>query len=619
MAPDAHPLSPDQGDPDAIRRWLDGLPRPWAVDLFAGAGGLSLGLAQGGFSVVAAADSDPVAMETHAANIPGLTWVGDLTDPNVFIEQLDRWGIENIDLLAGGPPCQPFSRAGTAKIGHLVKSGSRPAYDERADLWQSFFAILDRLTPRAMLFENVPDFARAQGGAMLVSLVDELKRRDYRVHVEELKAWRYGVPQHRSRLFVVGVADGIDFSWPKSSDERPTVWQAIGDLPTIPADTRDEAQRYEGQPTSSLAKALRKGLQGEERGLIRDHITRGVRTDDAVIYGHMKPGDTYLDVPEHLRRYRSDIFNDKYVRLSFEDVSRTITAHIAKDGYWYIHPREDRTLSIREAARIQTFPDGFRFAGHPTNRFKQIGNAVPPLLASAIATEVRRALKGGSTPTVIRERRPAYGSSFRSDLIGWFHAHGRQFPWRETNLSPWQFLIVEMCLHRTRADQVARVIRKLTDTGVTPDSFLANARILEPYLSTLGLRWRSANLTSAAEYIRSNLDGNVPDSWPELMAIPGVGNYIASAVQCFAFGRHSVLMDTNTRRIAHRVLGTDSDQPLWRLRLHLWELAGEEGANAQWNQALLDLGALVCKARSPACGECPVRTHCVTGQIEGKA
>ena len=197
----AHQASPAPNDPENIRRWLRGLPRPWAIDLFSGAGGLSLGLEQGGFSIVAAVDSDSVAIETHAANFPGLTWVGDLSNPAGFIKQLDQWGIESVDLLAGGPPCQPFSRAGTTKIGNLVNSGSRAAYDQRADLWQSFFAILDRLNPRAMLFENVPDFSRAQGGALLVSLVDELRNREYNVHVRELEAWRFGVPQHRSRLF----------------------------------------------------------------------------------------------------------------------------------------------------------------------------------------------------------------------------------------------------------------------------------------------------------------------------------------------------------------------------------------------------------------------------------
>ena len=615
LEPNCH--APDQDDARSVQRWLDRLPRPWAIDLFSGAGGLSLGLEQGGFSIVAAADSDPVAMETHAANISGLRWVGDLTDPTGFIDQLDRWGVKSIDLLAGGPPCQPFSRAGAAKIGNLVKSGNRPAYDERADLWQSFFVILDRLAPGALLFENVPDFARAQGGALLVSLVDHLSYRGYRAHVRELKAWRHGVPQHRSRLIVVGVAASVDFSWPKPVEERPTVWQAIGDLPSVPPDTRNEVQRYVGQPTSTLARKLREGLQGAEAGLIRDHITRAVRPDDAVIYRCMKPGDTYLDVPEHLRRYRHDIFDDKYYRLSFEDVSRTITAHIAKDGYWYIHPDQDRTLSVREAARIQTFPDWFRFAGHPTNRFRQIGNAVPPLLASAIASEVRKSLNGSSSPHAIGERRAHFRSTFRSDLMAWFRVNGRNFPWRNEPLSPWQILLVEMCLHRTRADQVARVIRKVVDRGETPETFLANTKELEPYLHTLGLNWRSANLTAAAEYVQSKLSGQVPDNWPELMAIPGVGDYIASAVQCFAFGRPSVLIDTNTRRIGRRLLGGDSSRPLWSIRLHLRELAGEEGANAQWNQSLLDLGAIVCKARRPLCGKCPVRFHCAMGRRNG--
>ncbi len=617
MALDTNCRAPDRDDTYSIRTWLKDLPKPWAIDLFSGAGGLSLGLEQAGFSIVAAADSDPVAMETHAANIPGLTWVGDLSDPTGFIEQLDRWGIVSVDLLAGGPPCQPFSRAGTAKIGNLVKSGGRPAHDHRADLWQSFFAILDRLSPAAMLFENVPDFARAQGGTLLVSLVDELRNRGYRVHVRELKARSYGVPQHRSRLFVVGIAPGVDFNWPVPSEGRPTVRQAIGDLPAVLPDTRDEEQSYAGHPTSTLAKAFRRGLKGKEAGLIRDHITRAVRPDDAEIYRHMKPGDTYLDVPEHLRRYRHDIFDDKYFRLSFEDVSRTITAHIAKDGYWYIHPQQDRTLSVREAARLQTFPDGFRFAGYPTNRFKQIGNAVPPMLASAIASEIRKSIDKSSAPHAIGERRPSYGSDFRSDLIRWFRVHGREFPWRSTKLSPWQFLMLEICLHRTKADQVARVIREVIDLGGTPESFLANSNKLEPYLSTLGLNWRSANLAAAANHIQNKLDGQVPVSWPELMVIPGVGDYIASAVQCFAFGRPSVLIDTNTRRIARRLLGTDPNPPLWSIRLHLRELAGESGADAHWNQALLDLGALVCRARSPSCSECPVRAHCATGRKNG--
>ena len=607
-----HRSSPDSNDKNCVREWLESRPRPWAIDLFCGAGGLSLGLEEAGFSVVAAADSDPIATETYAANIQGLTWTGDLSDPTEFLRHLDNWGIESVDVLAGGPPCQPFSTAGMSKIGDLVRRGSRCPRDERADLWRSFFAIVDRLKPGAMLFENVPNFAQAQGGALLIALVDELDSRGYGVHAKVLEAWRYRVPQHRSRLIVVGVAGDGSFAWPKPVGRRPTVRQAIGDLPVVQADVRDEVQVYQGRPTTVLARLLRKGLRGSEALLIRDHVTRSVRPDDAEIYRSLEPGDTYMDVPEHLRRYRSDIFSDKYLRLSFEDLSRTITAHIAKDGYWYIHPREDRTLSIREAARIQTFPDRFRFAGRPSSRYQQIGNAVPPLLASAIASSVKSALENMNADAGANGRHPASVDSFRDDLVRWLRHNKRDFPWRRRSLSPWQILLLEMCLHRTKAEQVARVADELLIRGKTPDSFLGNSKGLAPALASLGLHWRAENIVSAAEFVRDRLAGDVPDNWQELTAIPGVGDYIASAVLCFAFGRPSVLMDTNTVRIARRLLGS-SDQPNWRLRLVLHELAGHKGADVQWNQALLDLGALVCTARAPKCDECPVRASCATG------
>ena len=614
---DPHPDSPDPRDGEAVRKWLESRPRPWAVDLFCGAGGLSLGLEEEGFSVVAAADSDPVSIETHAANIQGLTWRGDLSNPDGFIEQLDEWGIDSVDLVAGGPPCQPFSNAGASKIGDLVRRGHRQARDERADLWQSFFSIVDRLTPRAMLFENVPNFAQAQGGALLTALTDELRYRGYRVHVKVLDAWKYRVPQHRSRLFVIGVSKTGEFEWPEARGRRPKVRQAIGDLPVVQADSREETLLYEGSPTTLLARKLRKGLKGTESLLIRDHVTRAVRLDDAEIFSLMQPGDTYLDVPEHLRRYRSDIFDDKYVRLSFDDLSRTITAHIAKDGYWYIHPTEDRTLSIREAARIQTFPDRFRFAGHPSVRYQQIGNAVPPLLAAAIANSLRVALdqEVGTTVDKLNPTDRADDHIFRDDLIAWFKKNRREFPWRRSGLSPWQVLLIEMCLHRTRAEQVAQVADEVLTLGRSPETFLDNLKMLDPLLSSLGLRWRVDNLVAAATFIRDRLAGRVPDNWQELVAITGVGDYIASAVLCFAFDRSSVLMDTNTMRIARRIVG-EPTQPTWRIRLLLHQLAGRAGATTEWNQALLDLGAQTCTARVPKCGNCPVRAHCATGALD---
>ena len=131
-------------------------------------------------------------------------------------------------------------------------------------------------------------------------------------------------------------------------------------------------------------------------------------------------------------------------------------------------------------------------------------------------------------------------------------------------------------------------------------------------------RWDSAGAGTIwylrLGFVRDRLDAQVPDNWQQLVAIPGVGDYIASAVLCFAFNRSTVLMDTNTQRIARRVLGKATKQPVWRLRLSLHELAGPRGADVQWNRALLDLGALVCRARAPRCGDCPVQAHCATGQ-----
>ena len=607
-----HPGAPDASDGALVRAWLDSCPRPWAVDLFCGAGGLSLGLEDAGFTVVAAADSDPDSIETHAANIQGCTWLGDLSDPTGFIQQLDEWGIGDVDLLAGGPPCQPFSRAGTSKIGNLVRAGRRSAVDRRADLWESFFAIADRLRPRAVLFENVPDFAEAQGGALLIALMDELRCRGYDVHLETLSAWRYRVPQHRARLFVAGIMVDGSFEWPRPRGRRPTVRQAIGDLPVVPAGTREEVQEYQGPPGSMLARLLRRGLRGREAHSIRDHVTRAVREDDAEIYRELGPGQTYLDVPEQRRRYRSDIFNDKYVRLSPDGLSRTITAHIAKDGYWYIHPSEDRTLSIREAARIQTFPDRFRFAGYPSSRYRQIGNAVPPLLAYEIGGCLQRALTAEPVQAANGASHPKEPLPFRRDLLRWLDSNRRDFPWRNGKQNPWQVLMIEMCLRRTKAEQVAQVADILLSLGDTPNAFLDNSDTIDQCLAHLGLNERSDNLREAALFIKDKLGGSVPDTWHGLRAITGVGDYIASAVLCFAFKRPSVLMDTNTKRIARRVLGEGQKHPNWRLRHALWDLAGPRGADTHWNQALLDLGAKVCTARIPKCDDCPVQAHCAT-------
>ena len=601
--------APDQECQVQIAQWLDNLPKPWAIDLFAGAGGLSLGLQDSGFSIVAAADNDSTALETHAHNIGGLTWCGDLSDPSAFISQLDQWGIHHVDLVAGGPPCQPFSRAGSAKIANLVRQGVRKARDRRADLWRTFLAVIDHLKPRAVMVENVPDFARIHSGSALTSLLTELASRGYNPIVEMLDSWRYGVPQPRKRLFIIGLKDGSPFHWPTPAGRKPTLKQAIGDLPPVEGGQREEELPYPGRPLTKFARRMRCNLVGEDQHIIRDHITRQVREDDAEIYAGLEPGQTYKDVPDHLRRYRSDIFDDKYNRLAWNRLSRSITAHIAKDGYWYIHPSQDRTLSVREAARIQTFPDDFRFAGTPSNRYRQIGNAVPPMLSEAVGRSLIRAIK----VTGVRDSSAAYGTlSPRNSLVEWYRANGRSYPWRYKS-DPWTVLLAEVCLHRTRADQVAGIYQKLIELCPAPEDLLKNRDESKSLLVHLGLNWRVDRLFEMAVELSKRYKGQVPDSYDELMHLPGVGDYVASSVLCFAYGQPTTLIDTNTSRIARRYTGRD-DLPTWEQRLALHNLAKPAGADSEWNYSLLDLGALVCTATRPHCNICPIRAGCVTGR-----
>jgi DNA (cytosine-5)-methyltransferase 1 len=391
--------------------------------------------------------------------------------------------------------------------------------------------------------------------------------------------------------------------WPDPADAPPTLWDAIGDLPPVPPGQREERIRYFGLPDTPLQCELRGEPQGESARWIHDHITRDVRPDDAEAFRLLGEGQTYEDLPEHLRRYRSDIFTDKYKRLSWGEVSRSITAHIAKDGYWYIHPEQHRTLSIREAARVQTFPDWFRFAGEPSHRLRQIGNAVPPRLAARLGEGIMESL--GSRPS----RRRSEADRFRRELLEWHAQSARRYPWREEGLTPWAVLMAEMCLHRTRADQVVPVFAALRRLAPTPQAMVDNRDEALAAMRSLGLRWRAEGIIATAEALVSQYSGVVPEDELLLRSLPGVGDYVAQAVLCFGFGRRAVLVDTNTERITSRLNARESTRR-WQIRLDLYRLAGARGPDAEFNYALLDLGALVCRAGRPRCEECPVRRHC---------
>jgi DNA (cytosine-5)-methyltransferase 1 len=482
--------SPDPGDLSAVRRWAADTSRPRAVDLFCGAGGLSLGLHDAGFSVLVGADADPWAVETHTANLGGLGYVGDLADPAELLDHLDGWGIEHVELVAGGVPCQPFSRAGYSKLRELIRSGDRHAQDPRASLWRSFMRVVERLAPDAVLVENVPDLPSWDDGAVLSGFLESLAELGYEVDARILDCYRYGVPQHRSRLILAAFRSGRNMVWPEPTEEIVTLRDAIGDLPPVPGGQRSEQLPYRPRPGggSPFQRRMRLGLEPELRPWIHDHITRSVREDDWEAYTGLKPGQTYADMPAHLQRYRTDIFTDKYKRLSWHELSRTITAHIAKDGYWYIHPEQHRTLSVREAARLQTFPDWFRFAGQPSHRFSQIGNAVPPILGEAVGRAVIRSIDCERRVTV-------EDHDLRRDLLAW-HEDEPQHPWRRPDMDPWLVLAAELALDRSSGSEIETRFRALSVVASSPQALLRH-RSPELELEAGGLSFHAATSFSA--------------------------------------------------------------------------------------------------------------------------
>ena len=226
-----------------------------------------------------------------------------------------------------------------------------------------------------------------------------------------------------------------------------------------------------------------------------------------------------------------------------------------------------------------------------------------PTLAARLGEGIMESLASRAS------RRRSEADRFRQELLDWHAQSARRYPWREDGLDPWVVLMAEMCLHRTRADQVVPVFRSLRRLAPTPQAMVDNREEALAAMRSLGLRWRAEGIIATAEALVSQHGGAVPEDELQLRSLPGVGDYVAQAVRCFGFGRRAVLVDTNTQRITSRLNARDSTRR-WQIRLDLYRLAGAQGPDAEFNYALLDLGALVCRAGQPRCEECPVRRHC---------
>ncbi len=593
----AHPEGPTVR---TLRTWCArqrDVGRPIAVDLFSGAGGLSAGVEAAGWTVAAAVDHDPRALETHRHNFPGLSLDLDLGDESARDTFVRLFKDIPVDLVAGGPPCQPFSRAGRSKIRSLVDAGVRGARDHRRELWSAFLDLALRLKPRAILMENVPDMGLGDDFRVIRIMVDALEGAGYATDLHLADAWRFGVPQHRKRLILLARRDDHDFSWPDEQPAITTLRDSIGDLPKLGATMGAREMAY--VPPSDISAFAARMRDGATSGVLHDHMTRAVRADDLEVFQLMDSRTLYADLPERLRRYKADSFDDKYKRLDWDDVSRSITAHIAKDGYWYIHPEEHRTLTVREAARIQTFPDAFRFSGARSDAFRQIGNAVPPLLGAAAALALA-----------------AKSEASESKPTSWLAARKKLTKWADKQRSSAYWFM-------------------LPGPPVTPPVALAAAVTSRTHIDVDRLGDALSPLRGVAELSRTMLDlakqplddskaGQALDrlrpllrrkkAWLQPELLPDLGGLKPAEEQIFSMlqGEDVLLRSQGVLRVAARVAGSKSDETnqLTDGRIDLARLVGS-GEDASLRMAALRLIASThCTIEVSHCGRCPLAGWC---------
>lgn len=593
---------------------------PLAADLFSGAGGMSLGLEDAGFRVVLGVDHYNFAVDTHRHHFAGLSLDTDMADPRTIKHIAKLMKVNKIDVLAGGPPCQPFSRAGRSMIRHRVLTGAADPHDERRDLWRSFLEVVKRATPRAVIMENVPDMALDREMFILRSMTEQLEQIGYAVTARVVDTWRYGVPQMRQRLLLVALADGLRFTWPQESEKRVTLWNAIGeDMPVVDGGWRPEGGafgwvEYPG-PHFEYQKWLRRRVSAEDAHKLFDHITRPVREDDRAAFESMTHETKYTDLAPEFQRYRKDIFDDKYKKLNENDLSRTITAHIAKDGYWYIHPRQPRTLTVREAARIQTFPDDFRFAGPPSAAFKQIGNAVPPLVAQAMGQAVLSSMEACKRDSV-------FSRETAGKLAAWY-SKKRPFatmPWLSSD-NRWKVVLGELLLDRatpTVISAVWPVIEAKADleVGQVPED--AGLDLLDELVSGIDRRQRMSTIRNLASQMSSE-----PEAlWQPVIdraALPALPAAVCDLVELAIpvtgteqEAEEPVLITKGVLRVASRFLGNDADKRNVQTdgRIAVASMIGFGPKSRPAHLGLIALAAEVCHVEKPSCGICPVRQRC---------
>jgi DNA (cytosine-5)-methyltransferase 1 len=347
-----------------------------------------------GYAIGLGVEKEELPYQTHLHNFDGRCHLADITTIPSPRRLLRKYSLDRVDVIIGGPPCQGFSRVGRGKMRSLSHDRAY-IYDPRNQYYKEFIRFVAALQPLYFVMENVPDMKDYVdgGGLLLEKALQRFQKLGYTVKWEVLQADHYGVPQMRKRLFIIGNRLGQEIRWPEKTHEGTpvTVWQAVSDLPIVCHGHRQDEMPYESRyKLNNYQRLMRQGAGNT----LYNHQTRWHNQQDLEAFTWLEEGGKYATLPEHFKRYRDDIFKDKYWKLYRDRPSWTVEAHIGKDTYRHIYPsckdepEPPRTISVREAARLQSFPDRFRFVGPFTRQFFQVGNAVPPLLAKAVAEAI---------------------------------------------------------------------------------------------------------------------------------------------------------------------------------------------------------------------------------------
>ena len=336
------------------------------IDLFCGCGGFSLGFSRAGYDILAGIDSDKDSLETFKSNLQTRGLEIDLSSDgwiNLLQSEINN---SPVDVLIGGPPCQGFSLTGT-----------RVFDDPRNILYKAFFDGIDHLNPKFILLENVKGMATLYQGQALKTIIKELEKREFRVSFEVLNSSLFGVPQVRERLFIIAKKGKDKPYLPKSlmsKDNFISCSMAISDLPSLEHSKGEELSDYSKEHNNYYQYIMREGsarLYNHVATIHKDFVVETIR--------QVPDGGNYKNLPEGVGTSRK--FNEAWTRYRSDKPSRTIdTGHRN-----HFHYKYNRVPTVRENARLQSFPDNFRFSGTKTSQNRQVGNAVPVFLAQALA------------------------------------------------------------------------------------------------------------------------------------------------------------------------------------------------------------------------------------------